>query len=66
MAWFWTQHGKTLKVVTEESETHPGFWDGPFATEAEALSDALAEYRGTASLYRDAIEDAGKRLRKVT
>ena len=61
MPWFWDQDGKTLKVVTRESNRRPLCFEGPFATEADALRDALSEYRKTVSLYDTAIKDAESR-----
>ena len=66
MPWFWDQNGKTLKVMTREAKGHPKFWGGPFATEADALRDALKEYSQTWELYSKAISDARSRLNKLT
>jgi len=66
MPWFWNQDGKTLEVVTCEAKEHPNCWDGPFATEADAIFDALSEYSETVNLYNLAIEDAQRRHKALT
>ncbi len=67
MGLWWTQDGKTLKVVVlsqkEKEASGVVGAEGPFASKAEALLDARSEYIETALLYRSALADIEVRLK---